>query len=222
MNIQSETSCLQPTMSDYEDWIVKRRELSDIYSPARNFQQRNIEYCMNYYSHAMGNRPTQTSFPVHLTQTGNSQRDSKHNESKLARRNSTKNTKLKDKPSIKNCSQTISISDLYTMADDDDQSSELSMWSCRKCTLDNPLEDQVCAACGGSRLSSIGDIDIPRMFRCTKVQEMIEKVDKDKKQENLNKPKEYEYVELDKVFKENKRLSKIEDDDTEQNPSILA
>ena len=56
--------------------------------------------------------------------------------------------------------------------------SGLSMWSCRKCTLDNPLQDKVCAACGGSRLSSIGDIDIPRMLKCETVLKMIQEVEK--------------------------------------------
>ena len=39
----------------------------------------------------------------------------------------------------------------------------LSKWSCRKCTLENPLQEAVCMACGGSRLSSIGDIEVPRI-----------------------------------------------------------
>ena len=39
----------------------------------------------------------------------------------------------------------------------------LSKWSCRKCTLENPLQEAVCMACGGSRLSSIGDIEVPKI-----------------------------------------------------------
>lgn len=39
----------------------------------------------------------------------------------------------------------------------------MSRWSCRKCTLENPLQEAVCVACGGSRLSSIGDIEVPRI-----------------------------------------------------------
>ena len=39
----------------------------------------------------------------------------------------------------------------------------LSLWSCRRCTLENPLQEAVCLACGGSRLSSIGDIEVPRV-----------------------------------------------------------
>jgi len=35
----------------------------------------------------------------------------------------------------------------------------LSMWSCRRCTLENALQEATCLACGGSRLSSIGDIE---------------------------------------------------------------
>lgn len=39
----------------------------------------------------------------------------------------------------------------------------LSKWSCRRCTLENPLQEAVCLACGGSRLSSIGDIEVPQI-----------------------------------------------------------
>ena len=73
------------------------------------------------------------------------------------------------------------------------------MWSCRRCTLDNYLQEEVCGACGGSRLSSIGDIDIPRMFECQEVMEMIQKVEK---HPDVNNDQ----------FKVNKRLSKIIDD----------
>ena len=45
----------------------------------------------------------------------------------------------------------------------DDVDDILSKWSCRKCTLENPLQEAVCLACGGSRLSSIGDIEVPRI-----------------------------------------------------------
>ena len=45
----------------------------------------------------------------------------------------------------------------------EDQDDILSKWSCRKCTLENPLQEAVCLACGGSRLSSIGDIEVPRI-----------------------------------------------------------
>jgi len=37
---------------------------------------------------------------------------------------------------------------------------EYSMWSCRRCTLENRLEDSICQACGGSRLSSIGEVHL--------------------------------------------------------------
>lgn len=40
-------------------------------------------------------------------------------------------------------------------------SGELSMWSCRRCTLENPLQETTCLACGGSRLCSIGEIEPP-------------------------------------------------------------
>lgn len=35
------------------------------------------------------------------------------------------------------------------------------MWSCRRCTLENPLQETTCLACGGSRLCSIGEIEPP-------------------------------------------------------------
>ena len=44
----------------------------------------------------------------------------------------------------------------------EEEESYLSMWSCRRCTLENPLQEAVCLACGGSRLSSIGDIEVPK------------------------------------------------------------
>ncbi|XP_023335804.1 uncharacterized protein LOC111707043 [Eurytemora carolleeae] len=37
---------------------------------------------------------------------------------------------------------------------------EYSMWSCRRCTLENRLEQSICGACGGSRLSSIGEVHL--------------------------------------------------------------
>ena len=46
--------------------------------------------------------------------------------------------------------------------EEEEEESYLSMWSCRRCTLENPLQEAVCLACGGSRLSSIGDIEVPR------------------------------------------------------------
>ena len=115
--------------------------------------------------------------------------DNNQNVQKLTRRNSTKQTVDKKKmkketKEKKEMPRTFSVSDLYTHKKADiDPSEELSMWSCRKCTLDNPLQEKVCAACGGSRLCSIGDIDIPRMFRCDKVVEMIEEVEKKEKYE---------------------------------------
>ena len=45
----------------------------------------------------------------------------------------------------------------------EDEDDLLSKWSCRRCTLENPLQESVCLACGGSRLSSIGDIEVPRI-----------------------------------------------------------
>jgi len=86
---------------------------------------------------------------------------------------------------------------------------ELSMWSCRKCTLDNPLIDKVCAACGGSRLCSIGDIDVPAIFRCDQVQKMIEK-DEEEKASFMREKKN------DNLFERNKRLSKIDDEIDEE------
>ena len=49
---------------------------------------------------------------------------------------------------------------LYQAREEEDV---LSKWSCRRCTLENPLQEAVCLACGGSRLSSIGDIEVPQI-----------------------------------------------------------
>jgi len=54
-----------------------------------------------------------------------------------------------------------------------DQDQELSMWACRKCTLDNPLQEATCLACGGSRLSSIGDIEVPKILEPKNIVNLI-------------------------------------------------
>jgi len=54
-----------------------------------------------------------------------------------------------------------------------DQDQELSMWACRKCTLDNPLQEATCMACGGSRLSSIGDIEVPKLLEPKNIVNLI-------------------------------------------------
>ena len=53
------------------------------------------------------------------------------------------------------------------------EESYLSKWSCRRCTLENPLTEAVCLACGGSRLSSIGDIEVPRLVEPKNLVQMI-------------------------------------------------
>lgn len=40
---------------------------------------------------------------------------------------------------------------------------EYSLWSCRRCTLENRLSEASCQACGGSRLSSIGEVHMETM-----------------------------------------------------------
>lgn len=54
-----------------------------------------------------------------------------------------------------------------------DQDQELSMWACRKCTLENPLQEATCMACGGSRLSSIGDIEVPKLLEPKNIVNLI-------------------------------------------------
>ena len=61
----------------------------------------------------------------------------------------------------------------------------LSKWSCRKCTLENPLQEAVCVACGGSRLSSIGDIEVPRIVEPKNLVNLI-KDDSDNNTEENN------------------------------------
>ena len=80
----------------------------------------------------------------------------------------------------------------------------ISMWSCRRCTLDNPLQEAVCGACGGSRLSSIGDIDVPKLFTCQEVADMIDKVEKHDEDYQDN-------------FSVNKRLSKSFENHKQEN-----
>jgi len=42
---------------------------------------------------------------------------------------------------------------------------EISMWACRKCTLENRLDLSFCQVCGGSRLSSIGEVNLDQMTK---------------------------------------------------------
>jgi len=231
-----------PTMSEESayDWIEKRKELSAIYSQAENFhlrrnfynQNRNTELYMEpYYMQEMESREIRKE-SYEQPRQNTSRNTSKtvvnnQNVQKLTRRNSTKQTvdkkkmnkETKDKTIGKEMPQSFSVSNLYTHKKADiDPSEELSMWSCRKCTLDNPLQEKVCAACGGSRLCSIGDIDIPRMFRCDKVVEMIEEVEKKEiheVKEAVQMEDENKDVDLDIQFRANKRLSKIDDDEND-------
>merc|ERR1712106_1205484 len=231
-----------PTMYEESayDWIEKRKELSAIYSQTENFHLRrnfynqhlNTEHYMEpYYNYMqeMESREIGQKFHEQRRHANPSKKTSKtvdnnQNVQKLTRRNSTKQTVDKKKmkketKEKKEMPKEFSVSNLYTHKKADiDPSEELSMWSCRKCTLDNPLQEKICAACGGSRLCSIGDIDIPSMFQCTEVVEMIEEVEKKEKHEDketLKIEKENKYVDLDIQFRANKRLSKIEDDEND-------
>ena len=71
---------------------------------------------------------------------------------------------------------------------DDEEDDLLSKWSCRRCTLENPLQESVCMACGGSRLSSIGDIEVPRIVEPRNLVNLIEEeeivIEKDDKDNN--------------------------------------
>jgi len=51
----------------------------------------------------------------------------------------------------------------------DDQEPILSMWACCKCTLENPLTEPTCQACGGSRLISIGEIQVTEFMIPTEI-----------------------------------------------------
>ncbi len=60
---------------------------------------------------------------------------------------------------------------------EDNEDDLLSKWSCRRCTLENPLHESVCQACGGSRLSSIGDIEVPRIVEPRNLVNLIKEDD---------------------------------------------
>merc|ERR1719341_763601 len=51
-----------------------------------------------------------------------------------------------------------SVGAIVVKQEEEQDNGSLSMWSCRRCTLENPLQETTCLACGGSRLCSIGDI----------------------------------------------------------------
>merc|ERR1719361_3123157 len=52
-----------------------------------------------------------------------------------------------------------SVGAILVKKQQEEEPAALSMWSCRRCTLENPLQEATCLACGGSRLCSIGDIE---------------------------------------------------------------
>ena len=68
-----------------------------------------------------------------------------------------------------------SVGAIAVKQEEEQDAGSLSMWSCRRfgeiflkhlassfrfrCTLENPLQETTCLACGGSRLCSIGDIE---------------------------------------------------------------
>jgi len=54
-----------------------------------------------------------------------------------------------------------SVGAIVVKQEEEQDAGSLSMWSCRRCTLENPLQETTCLACGGSRLCSIGDIEPP-------------------------------------------------------------
>merc|ERR1719400_247272 len=54
-----------------------------------------------------------------------------------------------------------SVGSIAVKQEEEQDAGSLSMWSCRRCTLENPLQETTCLACGGSRLCSIGDIEPP-------------------------------------------------------------
>lgn len=59
------------------------------------------------------------------------------------------------------------------MLEEEQDTATMSMWCCRRCTLDNPLQESTCLACGGSRLSSIGDIVEPVMVPPTQARSLL-------------------------------------------------
>lgn len=206
----------------YEDWIIKREQLASIYYQDPGFEEgRQFQHYaqrVEQDTHPYNRRTIEQKFSRHdvndqkgssKVNKGTSKQvdiDRNQNESKVTRRNSVKrrvDTKKLNKEN--NTDEKISEFNLDTLVKDPEPYEELSMWSCRKCTLDNDLQEKVCGACGGSRLCSIGDIDIPRMFRCDKVEEMIEQ--EEKRNREFNKERESNLL-----FIENKRLSKIDDD----------
>jgi len=205
----------------YEDWIMKREHLASMYYQEPGYGRRDEFQQPDTHTWTRGvsnQRATRHDAMMHKKSPKDKRRtpkpveiDVKENNSKLTRTNSSKrranNMKMENEINIKDENiNKVSKFSLDTLVKDPEPLEELSMWSCRRCTLDNDLREKVCGACGGSRLCSIGDIDIPRMFRCDKVEEMIEEAEKNKvdfirRRENID------------MFERNKRLSKIEDDD---------
>jgi len=191
----------------YEDWILKREQLASIYYQEHSMQDTADPFtrqqtARNYVNERRHTKETQN----HVQRNINDKKD------KLARKDSVKSRKAdRDNKRIKKESKAKAEKSLGELVKGEVSpcEEELSMWSCRKCTLDNPLQTKVCGACGGSRLCSIGDIDIPRIFRCDKVEQMIEEAEE--KKSSFIRQRDNETL-----FETNKRLSKIEDDDKEE------
>ena len=81
------------------------------------------------------------------------------------------------RPGPSSSSKTSNDLDRFGRPVEDNEDDLLSKWSCRRCTLENPLHESVCLACGGSRLSSIGDIEVPRIVEPRNLVNLIKEDD---------------------------------------------
>jgi len=73
--------------------------------------------------------------------------------------NATRMTRRGESPERGMGMRSKSVGAIVVKQEEEQDPGSLSMWSCRRCTLENPLQETTCLACGGSRLCSIGDIE---------------------------------------------------------------
>ena len=182
--------------SAYEDWIVRREELAKTYYGDEDQSPHTIILDRNDIRRKQDNKTTGSN-----KKTEQNSRNVVVGKKKEKQQNFNR-TGLKTKELKKDETDVI---DFKVRCPSSSDTEEISMWSCRKCTLDNPLIEKVCEACGGSRLASIGDIDIPRMFKCEVVQNLIQGTLREKGKN---------------LYNAYKRLSKIDDYEDKEDSDV--
>ena len=195
---------------DYEDWIVRREELAEVYYGRRGMIYGRQQHHQGHQNHEVhrGTRRSNDKWEKNRKKNLLPQ----VNINLIDKNRREKDVRVKNEDKEDEINENVSKCRITEMINEQPQVEELSMWSCRKCTLDNLLTEKVCAACGGSRLCSIGDIDVPSLFRCDEVMKMIDKIE-------VPTVTFREKAIHEDVFDRNKRLSKMDEDEIIEAPT---